>query len=149
MKLYLNVSLNTFIIPTEVPESLGRPPYFHLCYDDRNKIIFIVPDKQFTQDSFDVPKIFYTTVWKGIRIFGRDFGRKICKDMKWKYAVDHMKVNPYLALDENSEIVLVIPLQEAVLSAEKIVDQDYFLPLCQYEELEEEDEDKENEEDEE
>lgn len=63
--------------------------------------------------------------------------------MKWKYAVDHMKVNPYLALDENDEIVLVIPLQEAVLSAEKIVDQDYFLPLCQYEELEEDEEDEE------
>ena len=83
MKLYLNASLNTFIIPIEVLESLGKPYYFHLCYDSRNKIIFIVPDKQFTQDSFDVPKIFYTKVWKGIRIFGRDFGRKICKDMKF------------------------------------------------------------------
>ena len=141
MKLYLNVSLNTFIIPTEVLESLGRPPYFHLCYDDRNKIIFIVPDKQFTQDSFDVPKIFYTTVWKGIRIFGRDFGRKICKDMKWKYAVDYMKVKPYL--DENDEIVLVISLQEAVPLAETIDTQSYFLPLCQYEELEEDEEDEE------
>ena len=55
-----------------------------------------------------------------------------------------MKVKPYLALDENGEIVLVIPLQEAVPSADKIDIQGYSLPLCQYEELEE-DEDEENE----
>jgi len=95
--------------------------------------IFIVPDRQFTEDNFDVPKLFYTTVCKGIYIFCRDFGRKICKDMKWKYAVDYMKVKPYL--DENDEIVLVISLQEAVPLAETIDTQSYFLPLCQCEEL--------------
>ncbi len=137
MKLY--VSMQTFIIPTEVLESLGKPIYINLNYDSDNKIIYISPDNTCTENSFDIPeKLYSNRKWKGLRIFGGNFGRRMCKDMKWQYTINQMEIEPYLALDENNEIVLVIPLQEAVPSEGKIAGHDYLLPIWQYEEMREE-----------
>ena len=133
--------MQTFIIPIEVLKSLGKPLYINLNYDSDNKIIYILPDNTCTENSFDIPKKLYEKrKWKGFRIFGGNFGARMCRDMKWQYTINQMKVEPYLALDENDETVLVIPLQKAVPSHEKIAGHDYLLPIWQYEEMREEDE---------
>lgn len=137
MKLYLNVSLFIFVVPLEILERMGRPRFFAVYYKTDDKIAALIPEDMRSESNFDVPESIYNGKWKGLRMYGSDFGRRLCRDMGWQWSKEQMEVEARFTKDGG----LVLRLDQAKASAEKINGRDYLLPQCQYEEAGREDED--------
>lgn len=129
-KIYLNHHHSILTIPVEILEELGKPLYFSI--GRKNGYLFIVIEEQMGENGFDIPEKVYNGKWKGIQVYGGEFGHVLCVEMGVQRYLDLLEVTPEIYKKERT---VVIRLDEVKRSNADIVSSDYLLPQWQYEEL--------------
>ena len=136
MKVYLNAHLYIFVIPMDVLKAAGEPLFLSLYYKKDDKIIALVPESKETKDNFDIPEKIYGGKWKGLKFYGYDFGKTICRDQNWRYSNQQMEIQPTFT----KEHCIILHLDRAVASDDVIIGSEYLLPFSQYKDFWEDDE---------
>ena len=129
-KIYLNHHHSILTIPVEILEELGRPLYFSI--GRKNGYLFIVVEDQMGENGFDIPEKVYNGKWKGIQVYGGEFGHALCVEMGIRHYYDLLEITP--EIDAKNKIV-VMPLDEVKRSTADINSPEFLLPQWQYEEL--------------
>lgn len=120
-------------------EKLGSPLYFSIGRKNGN--LLIVVEDEMSESNFDIPKKVYNGKWKGVQIYGGEFGHALCVEMGVRHYLDLLEITP--EIDTKNHIV-VMPLAEVKRSTADVNSPDFLLPQWQYDELwEEEDVDDE------
>ena len=136
MKVYLNSHLYIFVIPMDVLKAAGKPLFLSLYYKKDDRIIALVPESQKTKDNFDIPEKIYSGKWKGLKFYGYDFGKTICRDQNWRYSNQQMEIQPTFTKERG----IVLHLDQAVMSDDVIIGSEYLLPVSQYKDFWKDDE---------
>lgn len=140
-KIYLNHRHSILTLPVELLEELGKPLYFSI--GRKNGYLFLIVDDEISENGFDISPKVYNGKWKGIQVYGGEFGHALCIDMGVRHYLDLLEIVP--EIDTKRKIV-VMPLDEVKRSTADINSPEFLLPQWQYEELGAEDDvDSENE----
>lgn len=140
-KIYLNHGHSILTIPVEILVQLGKPLYFSI--GRKNGYLFLIVDDEISENGFDISPKVYNGKWKGIQVYGGEFGHALCIDMGVRHYLDLLEIVP--EIDTKRKIV-VMPLDEVKRSTADINSPEFLLPQWQYEELGAEDDvDSENE----
>lgn len=140
-KIYLNHGHSILTIPVEILVQLGKPLYFSI--GRKNGYLFLIVDDEISENGFDISPKVYNGKWKGIRVYGGEFGHALCIEMGVRHYLDLLEIVP--EIDTKRKIV-VMPLDEVKRSTADINSPEFLLPQWQYEELGAEDDvDSENE----
>lgn len=139
MKVYLNSSFYTVVFPVEVLLALEKPQYLIPYYRREEKKLCFMIEESDSKYAIDVPQETYSGEYKGLKILGQEFGFELCRDMKWSRTRNQMEAQPRLVTDSKGRIGILILLEEAVSSSEKINWQEYVLPHKQENLFDEED----------
>lgn len=137
IKVYLNHGHSILIISVELLKKMGTPLYFHIGHDRNNGRLLIVFEDEMSENGFDIPAKVYNGKWKGVQVYGGEFGHSLCVEMGIRHYLDLLEIIPEIDIDNKT---VVIPLDELKRSTADIVDSKFLLPQWQYEELWMEDE---------
>lgn len=137
IKVYLNHGHSILIISVELLKKMGTPLYFHIGHDRNNGRLLIVFEDEMSENGFDIPAKVYNGKWKGVQVYGGEFGHSLCVEMGVRHYLDLLEIIPEIDIDNKT---VVIPLDELKRSTADIVDSKFLLPQWQYEELWMEDE---------
>ena len=137
IKVYLNHGHSILIISVELLKKMGTPLYFHIGRDRNNGRLLIVFEDKMIENGFDIPEKVYNGKWKGVQVYGGEFGHSLCVEMGVRHYLDLLEIIPEIDIDNKT---VVIPLDELKRSTADIVDSKFLLPQWQYEELWMEDE---------
>lgn len=143
-RIYLNHGHCILVIPVEMLEKLGKPLYFHIARDRKTGVLFLVFKDVIGEDGFDIPEKVYNGKWKGIHVYGGEYGHSLCVEMGIRHTLDMLEIVP--EIDTEHKVIAVL-LDEAKRSNAAVVYSEFLLPQWQYDELWE-DESDEMEEDE-
>ena len=143
-KIYLNHRHSILTLPVELLEELGKPLYFSI--GRKNCDLLIVFEDEMSENGFDISPQVYDDErgkWKGIQVYGGEFGHALCVEMGVRHYLDLLEVEPEI---HTKERIVVIHLDEVKRSTADINSPEFLLPQWQYEELGAEDDvDSENE----
>ena len=131
-KIYLNFGMSIVVIPVELLRAIGSPLYFGIRWNEENMNLIIVAENERTENNFDIPERVYNGKWKGIRVFGGEFGVKLLKLMGIKKRRELLEVVPIVS---PSQRAIGICLDEAKRSGTELNGPDYLLPQWQSDEL--------------
>ena len=137
-KIYLNYGNSIVVIPVELLEAIGSPRYFGFRWNQEDMNLIIVAEDERNEDNFDIPEKVYNGKWKGIKVFGGQFGVMLLKQMGVRSRREHLEVTPVVSTKQRG---MGIWLDEAKRSGVELNAMDYLLPQWQYEELVADDED--------
>ena len=135
-KVYLNHGHSILTISVEMLEELGKPSYFNLVRNRKNGDLLIVFTDEVDKDGFDIPKKVYNGKWKGIHVYGGEYGHALCAEMGVRHTLDLLETAPEIDADHK---MFKIRLDEIKRSNAEIVYTEFLLPQWQYEELWEDD----------
>ena len=139
-KIYLNHRHSILTIPVEILEKLRKPLYFSI--GRKNGYLFLIANDEMSENGFDVPPKVYNGKWKGVHVYGGEFGHALCIEMGVRHYLYLLEITP--EIDTNRKIV-IMPLDEVKRSTADINSPEFLLPQWQYEELAEEEEDIDDE----
>ena len=131
-KIYLNHGMCIVVIPVELLKAIGSPLYFGFRWNEEKMNLIIIAEDERTEDNFDIPEKVYNGKWKGIRVFGGEFGVRLLKLMGIKKRRELLEVAPVVS---PSQRAIGIWLDEAKRSGTELNSLDYLLPQWQYDEL--------------
>lgn len=120
----------------DVLKAAGEPLFLSLYYKKDDRVIALVPENKETKDNFDIPEKIYNGNWKGLKFYGNDFGRMICRDQNWRYSNQQMEIQPTFTKEHG----IILHLDRAVTSNDEIIGSEYPLPVSQYKDFWEDDE---------
>lgn len=129
-KIYLNHHHSILTIPVEILEELGKPLYFSI--GRKNGYLFLIVDDEMSENGFDIPPKVYNGKWKGIQVYGGEFGHALCIEMGVRHYLDLLEITPEIDTKRN---IIVMPLDEVKRSTADINSPEFLLPQWQYEEL--------------
>jgi|GEM_PF-1683531 len=129
-KIYLNHHHSILTIPIEILEQLGKPLYFSI--GRKNGYLFLIVDDEMRENGFDIPEKIYNGKWKGIQVYGGEFGHALCIEMGVRHYLDLLEITP--EIDTKRKIV-VMSLDKVKRSTADIISPEFLLPQWQYEEL--------------
>lgn len=129
-KIYLNHHHSILTIPVEILEQLGKPLYFSI--GRKNGYLFLIVDDEMRENGFDIPEKIYNGKWKGIQVYGGEFGHALCIEMGVRHYLDLLEIIP--EIDTKRKIV-VMSLDKVKRSTADIISPEFLLPQWQYEEL--------------
>lgn len=135
-KIYLNHHHSILTIPVEILVQLGKPLYFSI--GRKNGYLFLIVDDEISENGFDISPKVYNGKWKGIQVYGGEFGHALCVEMGVRHYYDLLEITPEIDTKRN---IVVMPLDEVKRSTADINSPEFLLPQWQYEELGAEDED--------
>ena len=141
--IYLNHGHNILVIPVEMLEKLGRPLYFRIVRNRRTGILFLVFSDTIGEEGFDIPEKVYNGKWKGIHVYGGEYGHSLCVEMGIRQYLDLLEIVPEIDAEHK---VIAIRLDELKRSNAEVVHSEFLLPQWQYDELWAEDEEPSEEE---
>lgn len=129
-KIYLNHGHSILTIPVELLEELGKPLYFSI--GRKNCDLLIVFEDEMSENGFDIPEKVYNGKWKGVQVYGGEFGHALCVEMGVRHCLDQLEVTPEIITDRK---IIVIHLDEIKRSTAEINSSEFLLPQWQYEEM--------------
>ena len=144
-KIYMNQGDCILTIPVELLEAIGSPMYFAIYWKEEEMILAISAEDELSENGFDIPEKVYSGKWKGIHVFGGDFGTMLLKKMGIKRRGELLEVVPMIY---NEEQVITLHLDEVKRSGVELGYNDFLLPQWQHDQLWAEDEEDFEEEDE-
>ena len=136
-KIYLYFGNSIVVIPVELLEAIGRPLYFGFRWNQETMNLIIVAEDEKTEDNFDIPEKVYNGKWKGIRVYGGQFGVMLLKLMGIRNRRELLEVTPIVSANQRG---IGIWLDDVKRSGVELNGLEYLLPQWQYEELIAEDE---------
>jgi len=142
-RIYLNHGHNILTMPVEMLEKLGRPLYFYIVRNRKTGVLFLVFKDEIGEDGFDIPEKVYNGKWKGIHVYGGEYGHALCVELGVRQYLDLLEIVPEIDAEHK---VIAIPLDELKRSNAGIVYSEFLLPQWQYDELWEEEDEIEDEE---
>lgn len=131
--IYLNHHHSILTLPVELLEELGKPLYFSI--GRKNCDLLIVFEDEMSENGFDISPQVYDDErgkWKGIQVYGGEFGHALCVEMGVRHYLDLLEVEPEI---HTKERIVVIHLDEVKRSTADINSPEFLLPQWQYEEL--------------
>ena len=137
-QIYINHDDCIFVIPIEILMAVGKPLFFNVIYKENEWVGFRFSD-EFEEDGFDIPAKVYNGKWKGIHVYGSEFGRMLCKAMGIRIRQDLIEIEPEYV---PSQRAIILPLDKAKRVNVNINYQDYLLPKWQYDDVWAEDEEE-------
>ena len=132
-KIYLNHGHSILTIPVELLKELGNPLYFSI--GQKNCDLLIIFEDKMSENGFDIsPQVYDDECgkWKGIQVYGGEFGHALCVEMGVRHYLDLLEVEPEI---HTKERIVVIHLDEVKRSTADINSPEFLLPQWQYEEL--------------
>ena len=138
-KIYVNHGDCIFVIPIEILKAVGKPLSFDVIQHNENEWIGFQFADEPEKGGFDIPENVYNGKWKGIHVFGDEFGRMLCKVMGIRRRQDLIEIEPEYV---PSHRAIILYLDRAKRVNVDINFQDYLLPQRQYDEIRAEDDDE-------
>lgn len=136
-KIYLNSGDCILVVSVEMLMKMGKPLYFSILRDRKHGSLIIAFTDKMAEDGFDIPEKAYSGKWKGIHVYGGEFGHALCVEMGVRHYWDLLESMPEIDVDNK---VIAITLDELKRSTDDIVYSDFLLPQWQYDAMAEEDE---------
>ena len=99
-KIYLYFGNSIVVIPVELLEAIGRPLYFGFRWNQETMNLIIVAEDEKTEDNFDIPEKVYNGKWKGIRVYGGQFGVMLLKLMGIRNRRELLEVTPIVSANQ-------------------------------------------------
>ena len=124
-KIYLNYGMSIVVIPVEILKEIGSPLFFGFRWNEEKMNLIIVAENERTEDNFDIPEKVYNGKWKGIRVFGGEFGVNLLKLMGIKKRRELLEVVPVVSPAQRA---IGIWLDEVKRSGAELNGQEYLLP---------------------
>ena len=131
-KVYLNCGSNILVVPKQILETMGKPLFYDLAWNEKKRVLALRFTKEIGENGNDIPEIVYNRDYKGIRHYGGEFGKYLCKIMKAFYGMQPLEAFALLDQERNA---VVIPIDHAKKSNVRLSSEDFFLPKWQEKEM--------------
>lgn len=131
-KLYLNHGHCIFTISVELLERIGKPKFFNIRWNEEQLSVILKAEDEMKENIFDILEKVYDGQWKGIHVFGGDFGVMLLKLMGIRNRRHLLEVTPIV--DEEKRHIGFF-LDEVKKSGAELEYNEYLLPQWQYDEL--------------
>ena len=138
-RVYINHHDCIFVIPIEILMAVGKPLYFNIIHHKESEWVGFRFTDELEKDGFDIPEKVYNGKWKGVHVYGGEFGRMLCKAMGIRRRQDLIEIEPEYV---PSQRAIILPLDKTKRVNVDISYQDYLLPQWQYDDLWAEDEEE-------
>ena len=108
-RIYLNHGHNILVVPVEMLIRLGKPLYFNIVRNRKTDMLFLVFSDEVRDDGFDIPEKVYNGKWKGIHVYGGEYGHALCVELGVRQYLDLLEIVPEIDAEHK---VIAIRLDE-------------------------------------